>query len=194
MTSDMSIDKHLSNTRKACFFHLQNLKQLKQIVPKKMMHTLIHAYITSRMDFCNSLLAGSTQKQIKQLQVIQNSCVRLLHPRVESITEKLSLLHWLPVKYRVLHKLLTIAHKWIHDSTYPSYVNLLVKNPTRITRSAECVELVHTYKPKLKTVGDKSIYIQVMREWNRLPTALKKEGNHMKFRRALKTHLFKLAF
>ncbi|XP_061925738.1 uncharacterized protein LOC133664821 isoform X2 [Entelurus aequoreus] len=67
--------------------------------------TLIHAFITSRLDYCNGILYDSSCKILK-LQYIQNSAARLLtHTRSrEHITPVLQKLHWLPSPHRIHFK------------------------------------------------------------------------------------------
>jgi hypothetical protein len=196
MQSNMSIDRHISHVRKTCQFHLRNIYQLKAVIPKEALPKVIYAYINSRYDFCNSLLSGATEKQIQKIQLIQNSCARILtnRPRTESITAQLRDLHWLPVKFRVKFKLLVMAHKVVYDEQYPAYIDLRCRNPTRTTRSSSYVQLVSSYSPRLKSVGGRSVTQQMIRTWNELPGSIRMEENLMKFRSLVKTYLFTQAF
>ena len=102
--------------------------------------TLVSAFVLSRIDYCNSLLFGSTHDVTSHLQRIQNYAARvILHlPMSSSITIHLKSLHWLPVKVRSTYKIACLCYH-CHSSTAPSYVtDMLHKNPlhTRITRSS----------------------------------------------------------
>ena len=65
---------------------------------------LIHAVITSRLDFCNSILYNLPNKQIERLQRIQNQAARMLKriPRRNHITPVLRELHWLRIHDRII--------------------------------------------------------------------------------------------
>ena len=192
----MAMDKQISNTRKMCYHHLRNLYQIKDLLSTEKLKTLVHAYITSRIDFCNSLLVGSTQKQLSRLQVLHNSSARMLTntSKYDSISPILYQLHWLPIKFRILFKVLTMAHKFIYGINTPSYINLQIKKPQRVTRAASYAELSCPETPRLKSVGYKSLYFSIATEWNKLPGYMRNEHSFNMFKTALKTHLFELAF
>ena len=69
---------------------------------------LLHAMITSQLDYCNSLLSGILDCQVKRLDYIQNNapCVVCKIKKYNHITTTLEkLLHLLPVKERIFFKL-----------------------------------------------------------------------------------------
>ena len=51
----MSMNKHITNTCKSCFFHLRKIARIKDYLSTSDIQTLVHAFITSKLDNCNSL-------------------------------------------------------------------------------------------------------------------------------------------
>ncbi|KAL1258994.1 hypothetical protein QQF64_009571, partial [Cirrhinus molitorella] len=55
--SSLSFENHISSICKTAFFHLKNIVKLRPMLSKSNAETLIHAFMTSRIDYCNALLA-----------------------------------------------------------------------------------------------------------------------------------------
>ncbi len=102
--SNFSFEKHISNVTKTAFFHLRNIAKLRNMLPVSDAEKLVHAFMTSRLDYCNALLGGSPASSINKLQVVQNAAARVLtRSRIyDHITPISQSLHWLPIKYRKL--------------------------------------------------------------------------------------------
>jgi len=141
------IDEHLStdaNARhcaKTCFFHLRQIRQLCRYINYDTLYMLIRALILSRLDYCNSLFACSSQSTLSRLQRVQDAAARLLCG-VSAWTHAppfLKQLYWLPVSSRIQFKLCTLMFD-INHGTAPQYLSELVRccNDTRL-RSV-CVE------------------------------------------------------
>ena len=83
--------------------------------------TLVHSFISCRLDYCNSLLFGISNEQLQRLQSVQNAAARLVTGtrRFDHITPVLVGLHWLPVRYRVSYKLATVVYKCLHGQAPP---------------------------------------------------------------------------
>ncbi|KAK9536017.1 hypothetical protein VZT92_005839 [Zoarces viviparus] len=119
----LSYERHINHIRKTAFFLLKNSACLRPSLSSAAAETLIHAFITSRLDYCNSILYGSPTKIINKLQYIQNSTARLLsHSRTrDHITPVLQNLHWLPIQQRIQFKILLItpSHSPSHSQAQP---------------------------------------------------------------------------
>ena len=89
---------------------------------------IIHAFVVSKLDYCNSLLYGLPSHLIQKLQHVQNSAARLVNqcPRFCHITPVLRDLHWLPVSFRIEFKIMLITYKVLHDRTPIRYIQELL--------------------------------------------------------------------
>uniref|UniRef100_A0A3B3CT04 Reverse transcriptase domain-containing protein n=1 Tax=Oryzias melastigma TaxID=30732 RepID=A0A3B3CT04_ORYME len=136
--SCFKFDKQIDNVVKMSFYHLRLLAKAKLSLSRRDLETAIHAMITSRIDYCNSLYFGVTQRSLNRLQLVQNAAARLLTgtSRREHITPVLKSLHWLPVHFRIQFKLLLFFFKALHGLA-PVYLTELlnVRSHSRVLRS-----------------------------------------------------------
>ena len=88
---------------------------------------LIHAFVSSKLDYCNSILLGLPSYEFEKLQRLQNTAARLTVRAKKSahITPVLKSLHWLPVKERIIFKILLVTYKIVHGFA-PAYLNELL--------------------------------------------------------------------
>ena len=125
------MNAHVSNIARTCYFELRHLAYIRRFLTSTATATLVSAFVLSRIDYCNSLLFGSTHDVTSHLQQIQNYAARVILrlPMSSRITIHLKSLHWLPVKIRSTHKIACLCYH-CHSSTAPSYVNdMLHKKP-----------------------------------------------------------------
>ena len=87
--------------------------------------TIIHAFVSSRLDYCNSLLCGVHDCLIAKLQHAQNAAARVVTKAKlrTKITPVLQSLHWLPIR-ECIH-LLLLTYMAV-DGIAPAYLLDLV--------------------------------------------------------------------
>ena len=125
------MNAHVSNIARTCYFELRRLASIRGFLTSTATVTLVSAFVLSRIDYCYSLLYGSTNDVTSHLQRIQNYAARVILrlPMSSSITIHLKSLHWLPVNVRSIYKIACLSYH-CHSSTAPSYVtDMLLKKP-----------------------------------------------------------------
>ena len=193
--STMSISAQIPSVCKSVRYQLRNLGIIRKYLTRSATEKIVHALISSRLDFGNSLLFQLPQSQLSRLQKLQNSAARIvtLIRRSTHITPVLSSLHWLPIEFRIVFKLLLLVFHCIHGSAPEYNVNLLMPyNPPRRLRSSDS-KLLAVPKSK-KSWGDRSFAHAGPSLWNQLPYHIRNISNIDCFKIALKTNLFKIAF
>ncbi len=109
----LSFLSHINSLSKLEFFHLRQIVQLRPFISINDAETLIQAFVSSRLDYCNALFTGLPATSIARLQYIQNSAARILTrtKRSAHITPILADLHWLSVAYRIKFKMILLIFK-----------------------------------------------------------------------------------
>ena len=117
---------HVNAVCQSSFFHLRNIGFIRKYLTYDAAKIIIHAFVVSKLDYCNSLLYGLPSYLIRKLQHVQNSAARLVNqcPRFCHITPVLRDLHWLPVSFRIEFKIMLITYKVLHDRA-PIYIQEL---------------------------------------------------------------------
>jgi hypothetical protein len=194
LDSELTLKQHISKVASCCYYHIRRLRQVSRFVSRDIMMQLTSAFILSRLDYCNSILAGLPKSSIVTLQRVQNAAARLvlgLGPR-DHISDGLRQLHWLPVEARVQYKLCLLMHM-VHTGRCPPYLGDILHPVSSSSgrsglRSATTAQYV---KPKLRTVfGERAFSFAGPKSWNDLPSHLHTISSTDSFKKQLKTHLF----
>eukprot|EP00914_Ancora_sagittata_P027125 GHVO01053152.1.p1 GENE.GHVO01053152.1~~GHVO01053152.1.p1 ORF type:complete len:211 (-),score=15.80 GHVO01053152.1:333-965(-) len=108
-----TMETQISSVCRSAYLQLRCLRRIQKYIDNDALESLVHAFITSKIDYCNSLYIGTPKHQLQRLQRIQNCAARLLvgAERYEHITPILKYLHWLPVDQRVIFKILLLVFK-----------------------------------------------------------------------------------
>ena len=187
--SHMTMHENITKTCAACYFHLRNVSSIRDSLTDEA------TFVSSRIDYCNSLLYGIPEYAITKLQRVQNLAARVVtrSSKYSSITPTLKKLHWLPMKYRIIFKVVLLTFKALHGVA-PHYLKTLLQSyiPSRSLRS-ETGNLLIMPKARRK-LGCHSFLVAAPKLWNKLPVNIRTTTSIVSFRSALKTHLFKLAY
>lgn len=193
---ELAMDKQVSSITKSIYHQLRRIKSIKQHLTEDSQKKIVHACITSRLDFNNALLIGCSEKVKRKLQLLQNNVARFLTGtgRRDHITPVLFQLHWLRINARIFYKVLSILHKAIHDPRCPAYMKSFIafNRPPRTLRSTDDAFKLLPPVPKL-TVLEKSLMVEGFKKWNNLPLALRNMPNTSHFKKCLKTYLFTIS-
>lgn len=194
--NNLQFDRQIASVVGSSFFHLRSFAKIKSFLSNASLEVAIHAFITSRLDYCNSLYYGISKNQISRLQVVQNAAARFLKggKKFDHVTPFLRSLHWLPVQYRIDYKILLLVYKSLNNLA-PSYLSDLLHPYTsnRELRSGN-KSLLRIPRTRLKKRGNRAFEVVGPTLWNNLPIHLKMASTLSEFKTALKTYLFGLAF
>ena len=102
LTTILLCPSHINSICRSASLALRNIGRVRKYLDQANTERLVQAFITSRLDYCNSLLYRLPAKEISKLQRLQNSAARLvLKCKVrDHITPSLEKLHWLPVEQK----------------------------------------------------------------------------------------------
>ena len=196
MDEKLSMEKCINTICQSCYIQLKGLWRIRKCLSTNAAKALVHGLITSRLDYCNSLLYGLPRKLITKLQRIQNACARFITytPQFDHITPVLASLHWLPIQRRIQFKILLLTVKATIGQA-PQHMQDMIKfrQCNVITRSTNSRALC-TPKISTKTYGGRTFKFASSHLWNNLPLNVKCSTSIHQFRTSLKTHLFSLEF
>ena len=194
--SYMSMENHIMAICKAAFFHLRNISRIRKYLSTQTAEMLVHVFVSSRLDYCNSLLYGLPKESLKKLQHVQNAAARIVTYRrkCDHITPVLCQLHWLPIEERIVFKILSLTFKCLNGLAPPYLCDIITKYVSRRNlRSINGHRLVDIGY-KLTRYGLRSLSVASAQLWNALPLDIRTSDSLMQFKCNLKTHLFRKAF
>ena len=201
--SDFSFNKYVSSICSSCYYHIRDFSRIRKHLTKATATVLANALVSSRLDYCNSLLYGVSQMDIKCLQSVQNTLCRIVtrSSKFSHVTPYLKELHWLPIASRIEFKTNLLTYKALHTGQ-PTYLaahlhpfqstyNTRRTNPDNNTLATfGFSNKVHVSSKHLY----KSFEYAAPQLWNNLPLDIRTAPSISSFRSRLKTHLFHRAY
>jgi len=193
--NNMTMHDYVNNICKTSYFYIRLLGKLRKFFDKNTAAMVTHAFVTSRLDYCNSLLYGISKTLTVKLQHVLNAAARIVSRTkiCSHVTPILKSLHWLPVSQRCNFKIALLTFKAIHGLA-PSYLCDLIKY--RITsRDLRSLNDILLDVPKCTcATGSRAFVVSAPTLWNKLPHDIRTCSNLTSFKSKLKTHLFSEAF
>ena len=163
-----------------------------------MVHVLVQALVISRIDYCNSILAGLPAVTIHPLTTVLHAAARVvknIHHR-DHITPAMRNLHWLPIPARVTFKLCSLMYN-IFSHRAPTYMSSLInaRSNQAESRGLRSTSRGDAVVPKTnRNYGKRAFAVAGPTAWNSLPVQIRRANTAKKFKSALKTHLFSLHY
>ena len=107
LDSSLNLKAHITSVTRSWFFHLRRIRQVKKCLNERCLRFLVQALVISRIDYCNSILAGLPAVTIHPLTTVLHAAARIIKdiPHWDHITPAMRNLHWLPIPARVTFKL-----------------------------------------------------------------------------------------
>jgi len=123
ITPDLWLDKHVSTVSANCFFQLRQLCRVRRSLNIESTKTLVHAFVTSRVDYCNCLLANAPKTWTDKLQRVMNAAACIITNTQKfdrGLTDILHHeLHWLDVSQRIKYRLCVTVYLCLHGFAPP---------------------------------------------------------------------------
>ena len=195
----LDMGTHITKTCSSAFYYLYNIRHIRKYLSRESTEELVHAFTSSRLDYCNSLLYGIPEYQTRKLQRVMNASARLIYraPKFCHITPLLAELHWLLVRARIPYKILLITYKILHGHA-PKYLSDLIsiQQPScySLKRNDNDPLLKRPIAKTKKTMGDRAFQIVASLLWNKLPRSTREARNLESFKTIIKTFLCKESF
>ena len=168
--STCCLNDHVNKICKNINYQLYSIGKIRKYLDKPSTEKMINSAVTSRLDYCNSLLYGINGYLVSQLQRCQNN------------------------EYRISYKILLLAYKAQHGMVPPYLSSLLSPyKPGRSLRS-EGKHLLTTPRYRLEGFGKRCFAHAAPSLWNTLPITIKCAQSIDIFKSNLKTHLFNIAY
>ena len=186
-----SMQRHVANLCRISYYLLRELRRVHRYLNHETAVKVANALVSSRLDYCNSLLYNTKKAYTSRLQRVQNALCRTVCKlnKYCHVTPFLHKLHWLPIHYRILFKYNLLICKAIHLSQ-PPYLSALIRR-SDLTRGNRLS--ISSSKPN-KRSGLRSFIAGAPTEWNKLPQAIRTIESISGFRKQLKTYVFRLAY
>ncbi len=130
LDSNLSFDRHVSSICKTAFCHLKNVSKLRPMLSMSNAKMLIHAFMTSRLDYCNALFGGCSARLIKnyrwfkmqQLEsLLEPGSMTTLSRFCQHCTGSLLNIEWILITFKALNGLAPqyLSELLLHYSPHP---------------------------------------------------------------------------
>ena len=129
----LTLREHIKRKCRIAMVNLQHIHLIRQYLTQDTTETLVLGIVMSHLDYSNAIFSGLPDKDMANLQRIQNACAKLVlqKDKLASSTECLHALHWLPIRERIDYKILTLVFKSLNHQAPVYLQDLLCECPKK---------------------------------------------------------------
>ena len=192
---EMKMDKQVAKMCQKTFLNIKNIAYIRKNLSKNDTKTVVNALVIPHLDYGNAVLTGISAKNIRKLQVAQNSAARLIERlrKFDRISHIRKDLHWLPIQARIDYKVIYLTWKTLNNQA-PKYLRDMIKDTTHVRNMRSNNQRNLDMQRCINNYGTRAFSVIAPKLWNKLPVDIKNiKENHI-FKKRLKTHLFKLHY
>ena len=190
LDSTLSYDEHTTKLVSTCMSKLCQIYQVKDCFNKDTLKLIIESLVLSKLFYCSTVWANTSESNIKKLQLVQNFAARIITGarKYDHITPHLQELGWLPVKDHLRYRDLLIMFKCLNDMA-PGYLSTKFSTRSSVhgreTRNMNDLEV-----PIFKTnSGQRTFRFRAAKLWNGLDCRLKDISSFITFKKQLKQNM-----
>ena len=195
---NLSMKNHLKNIKSSVIGNIINISRISKYLDKPSMMKLVHGLVLSKIDFCNSIFYDLPDYDLRSLQLLINSAVRLVTglPRFsrDHISPFLINLHILPIKARIEYKICLLTFKALHYGEPKYLAELLQKRENNSSLRSSSVRSLEEPIISRLTLSNRCFSYCAPRLYNSLPIEIQNADGLENFKKLLKTHLFRMAY
>ena len=189
---------HIKWKCKIAMYNIQRIKHIHYMLTEEACRILVQNLVISHLDYGNALFISLPDCDLDKLQQIQNIAAKVIlgRGRMDSPSEAMYHLHWLPIRQRIQHKTAMLTFKCISGEAPQCLKDMISvdhQSTPGLCSNNKCKRL-HEPKTLGKAFANWSFKMAAPRLWNRLPNDVKSSPTLDTFKRSLKTFLFRQAF
>ena len=189
-------EREVNTKVRESYYHIKNLGKIRKCLTTEATKTMVHAFVSTKLDYANSLLVALPKLLINKLQCVQNSAARIVayKRKYDHITPILINLHWLPIHKRIIFKVLLLTYKCL-NGVGPKYLSeLLVLQESQYSLRSQNLGLLVVPHTHQVTYGDRAFSKAAPILWNSIPYDIRTSSSVDIFKHNLKTYLFRQHF
>ena len=171
------------------FRMLRNIRKRRFLFAEPQIKLIVNSLTICKLDYCNAILYGISEGLLHELQLLQNAAAKTVMGlyKYDHVGDSLQKLHWLPVKFRIMFKILILVYKCLNGMG-PNYL-------TSMLSYENYGHVIKLKEPVVKTsFGERAFSKAGPKLWNSLPNTVTHCTSLTSFKSHLKTHLFRAAF
>ena len=177
LDATLLLKNHITQKCRTAMWNLQRLKAIHPFLTTEACHTVVRRIVCSHLDYANAIFAGLPDCEISKLQRVQNIAARfaLNTTWYDSPEQARHELHWLAMRARIQHKVLSLMYKSLNGMA-PWYLqDLITLHPVARPglRSAKSFQQLVIPFTKRKTLASRAFSSVAPRWWNQLPMDIK---------------------
>ena len=191
----LSFDRHVDNVCKAAHFHIRALRHIRKCVDAETARTVACSMVGARIDYCNSILYGTSAANLNKLQRVINTLARVVSGtrKRDHITPVLADLHWLPVAFCIKFKIALQTFKTL-TTNKPEYLADLLNFQTT-SRSLRSSSRMRLHVVARTVFASRAFCHAAPSIWNALPVHLTDFSLSLdSFKKQLKTYLYNTSY